>query len=317
MLMAEEVEEDVDLTLKSQMSQTDVVEQGPSDVDKLKTQLVELKTCIQLSRGNASNQIERVSQKIKDTTTMLNYLKLKTRIMEGVDLVEGDGTPLASWPKDVDLSSHDNAYVGGSSDENNGASISEASKHVPMVTDLVEVLVMRVIKAEAETALEKEKVSLGQKEIRKKALQIENMSAKVMEMENFAHSTNCLLNEMQQKVEDMVQETSRQRQRAAENEQELSRVRQDFDSLRSYVSSLISVREALLSAEKHQTSEMLLERLVALAAQMEGEKTKKEVQVKKLMEENVRLTALLDKKEAQLVAMNEQCKVMALNAYRV
>ncbi|KAI8001404.1 Aconitate hydratase 1 [Camellia lanceoleosa] len=35
----------------------------------------------------------------------------------------------------------------------------------------------------------------------------------------------------------------------------------------------------------------------------------KETEVQKLMEEYVRLTALLDKKEAQLLAMNEQCKV--------
>lgn len=31
------------------------------------------------------------------------------------------------------------------------------------------------------------------------------------------------------------------------------------------------------------------------------------------MEENVRLRAMLDKKEAQLQAMSEQCKFMALN----
>lgn len=43
----------------------------------------------------------------------------------------------------------------------------------------------------------------------------------------------------------------------------------------------------------------------------------KEAEVQKLMAENVRLTALLDKKEAQLLAMNEQCKFMALNSHGV
>lgn len=67
---------------------------------------------------------------------------------------------------------------------------------------------------------------------------------------------------MRQKVEDMVQETTRQRQRAAENEQELYRVKQEFDSLRSYVSSL-SVRETLISSEKQfQKMEKLFERYV-------------------------------------------------------
>ena len=55
-------------------------------------------------------------------------------------------------------------------------------------------------------------------------------------------------------------------------------------------------------------------RLVAKTTQLEGEKTQKEAEVQRLMEENVRLHALLDKKEAQLLAMNEQCKMMALNA---
>lgn len=43
----------------------------------------------------------------------------------------------------------------------------------------------------------------------------------------------------------------------------------------------------------------------------------KEAQVQKLLEENVKLTTLLDKKEAQLLAMNEQCKVMALSASNI
>ncbi|CAL5369449.1 unnamed protein product [Camellia sinensis] len=47
---------------------------------------------------------------------------------------------------------------------------------------------------------------------------------------------------------------------------------------------------------------------VEKTTQLNSEKMQKETEVQKLMEENVRLTALLDKKEAQLLAMNEQCK---------
>ncbi|KAL7219003.1 hypothetical protein ACSBR2_012134 [Camellia fascicularis] len=57
--------------------------------------------------------------------------------------------------------------------------------------------------------------------------------------------------------------------------------------------------------------------LVEKTTQLESEKMQKETEVQKLMEENVRLTALLDKKEAQLLAMNEQCKVMALSALNI
>lgn len=57
--------------------------------------------------------------------------------------------------------------------------------------------------------------------------------------------------------------------------------------------------------------------MVAKTTQLESEKTQKEAEVQKLMEENMNLTALLDKKEAQLLAMNEQCKVMALSASNI
>lgn len=51
--------------------------------------------------------------------------------------------------------------------------------------------------------------------------------------------------------------------------------------------------------------------------QLEGEKMQKEAEVQKLMDENMKLSARLDKKEAQLLAMNEQCKVMALSAANI
>lgn len=70
--------------------------------------------------------------------------------------------------------------------------------------------------AESETALEKEKVTVGQEEVKRKAVQIENMFEKLEEMENFAMGTNCILNDMRQRVEELVGETSRQRQRAAD-----------------------------------------------------------------------------------------------------
>lgn len=55
-------------------------------------------------------------------------------------------------------------------------------------------------------------------------------------------------------------------------------------------------------------------RLIAKTTRLEAEKVQKEAEVQNLMEENVRLTAMLDKKEAQLLAMNEQMKFMALNS---
>ncbi|KAJ8498149.1 hypothetical protein OPV22_008701 [Ensete ventricosum] len=157
---------------------------------------------------------------------------------EGIGLVDKHGLPLSEWSTDVNLSSDE---------------MSQFAK-------VMESLIKRAIKAETEAATEKEKVKLGLEENKRKTLQIQDMTLKVEEMEKFALGTNTLLNEMRQKVADMVEETSRQRQRAAENEQELHRVKQDFDSLRSFVSSLIRVRESLMSSERQfQTVGKLLD----------------------------------------------------------
>lgn len=341
-------ENDVDLsTLKSQLSQTHEVwkqemERSESQVDVLHAKLMEVKACIQGSDEDAKQELEVLWRRVKTTATLLIYLKSKARIMavphlahtscgikqlEGVGFIDKNGTPLSGWSRNIDLSSFDGpdeeTWLGISRqhvllDEQDAAYTGELLKSVQMVTDVMEALVKRVILAESETSMEKEKVTLGQEEIKKKSIQIDNMSLKLEEMERFALGTNCILNEMRQRVEDLVDETSRQRQRAAENEQELCRVKRDFESLKSYVSSLITVRETLLSSEKQfQTIERLFERLVAKTTQLEGEKMQKETEVQKLMEENVRLSALLDKKEAQLLAMNEQCKVMALSASNI
>ncbi|XP_077231139.1 uncharacterized protein LOC143864155 [Tasmannia lanceolata] len=341
--MAEAVGEEGDLpTLTSQYSHANFtwkeeLEQRQSQVDALQAKLMEVKACISVE--DEKKELNVLWRRVKTTATLLAYLKSKARIMavahlahtscgirhqDGVGLIDKIGNPLSSWSKDVDISSFetldDETWSGISNklesiDEHDGAFIGEILKSVQMVTNVMEALLKRVIVAETDTAVEKEKVSLGQEEIRKKALQIESMSAKVEEMEKIAFGTNCILNEMRQKVEDMVQETSRQRQRAAENEQELCRVKEEFESLRSYVSSLISVRETLLSSEKQfQTMERRFERLVEKTTHLEGEKMQKEAEVQQLMAENVRLNALLDKKEAQLLAMNEQCKFMALNS---
>ncbi|KAE8693489.1 YEATS family protein isoform 1 [Hibiscus syriacus] len=174
------------------------------------------------------------------------------KVLEVVGIVDKEGTPLSGWSRSVDLCSFDclddETWIRisrqqGSLDAKDGAYIGELIKSVQMVTDVMELLVKRLIMAESETALEKENVTL--------------------DMERFALGTNSVLNEMRQRVDDLVEETSRQRQQATENEQELSGVKQDFESLKSYVNSLISVRETLLSSEKQfQTIERLFERSV-------------------------------------------------------
>ncbi|KAK6150698.1 hypothetical protein DH2020_015630 [Rehmannia glutinosa] len=263
-------EEDVNVPAsRSQLNQTQSnwkqeMERNQSQVVALQEKLTEVKARIQGSEADAKKELNVLWRRVKTSATLLTYLKSKAKILavphlahtscgikklDGVGLVDKNGVPLSGWSRNVDISSFDSAdeetwtalrSQEGSLDEHDGVYISELLKSVQMVTDVMETLVKRVIMAESETAVEKEKVTVGQEEIKKKAVQIENMSVKLEEMEQFAMGTNSILNEMRQRVEDLVEETSRQRQRAAENEQELCRVKQDFESLKSYVSTLIS-----------------------------------------------------------------------------
>ncbi|KAG0488317.1 hypothetical protein HPP92_007128 [Vanilla planifolia] len=180
-----------------------------------------------------------------------------------------------------------NNFELGSIEANDRPYIAELLKSVSMMTDVVESLVKRVIIAETEVANEKGKVNLGLTELKRKTLQIERMSAKVKEMENFAACTNDRLNEMKQKVEHMVQETSRQKQHAAENERELAHVKQDFETLKSYVNHLIQSREEVTSSDGQFQEREVLDRLLEKNSRLENERVLKESEVQKLMEDNV------------------------------
>ncbi|KAL1217053.1 hypothetical protein V5N11_021401 [Cardamine amara subsp. amara] len=263
-----------------------------------------------LSKEPSQKDTAILWRRVKTATAFLTYLNSKATTVASADLAH---LSLATDPLPMmDICTR---KQGSSIAEHDGTYLTEMLKHVETVTGVMESLARRAIIAESEAAIEKGKVLLCQEEIQRKVGQIENMSIKLDDMEKFALGTTSILCEMRQRVDDLVEETSRQKQRATENEQELSRVRRDFESLKSYVTSLISVRETLVSSEKQfQTIERLFERLVAKTTQLESEKEQKEAEVQKLMEENVRLTALVDKKEAQLLAMNEQCKMMALNS---
>lgn len=284
-LMAGEEEALNSLLTETQTDWEEDLERGHSQVDVLQEKLGDVTSCILESGKDAKKELELLWRRVKTTTTLLTYLESKARIMTIPHLalsscgikqsdVEGfidkSGTPMSNWSGNVKLSNFDSREVEtliainsqqGILDEQDGSYMEEILNSVQTVTDVMESLVKRVLVAESESSNAKQKASLGQQEIKKKAIQIETMSEKLDEMDRFATGTNCILNEMRQRVEDLVEETSRQRQRAAENEQELTRVKQDFESLKSYVSSLISVRETLVSSEKQfQTIERLFER---------------------------------------------------------
>ncbi|KAF3551647.1 hypothetical protein DY000_02005546, partial [Brassica cretica] len=266
-------------------------------VDSLEAELLDVKAYLEFgSEEDARKELGVLSSRVRATATILRYLRSKARALSIPDL------PQMEHEKD-----------GGSS-----CIEDEMLQSIEMVTGVLESLVRRVTEAESETAVQKEMALLGEEELSRKTVQIENLSLKLQEMERFAHGTNGVLSEMRERIEELVEETMRQREKAVENEEELCRVKREFESLKSYVSTFTNVRETLLSSERQfKTIEELFERLVTKTTQLEGEKAQKEVEVQKLMEENVKLAALLDKKEAQLLALNEQCKVMALSGSNI
>ncbi|XP_019096589.1 PREDICTED: uncharacterized protein LOC104767107 isoform X2 [Camelina sativa] len=299
-------------------------------VDRLEAQLVDVKAYLEFrSEEDARKELSALSGRVRSTATMLRYLRSKARVLaipdlanveqielKGLDLAEKDGGSSSS-AGDRSTNPETSRYRGSLGIED-GAYTNEMLQSIETVTDVLESLVRRVTAAESESAVQKERALLGEEEVSRKTVQIENLALKLEEMERFAHGTNSVLNEMRERIEELVEETMRQREKAVENEEELSRVKREFESLKSYVSTFTNVRETLLSSERQfKTIEELFERLVTKTTQLEGEKAEKEVEVQKLMEENVKLTALLDKKEAQLLALNEQCKVMALSASNI
>ncbi|KAE8707124.1 YEATS family protein isoform 1 [Hibiscus syriacus] len=173
-------------TLQSQLSEThelwkQEIEKRQVQVDVLQAKIMEVKACIEGSEEESKKELDVLWRRVKTTATLLTYLKSKARVMvvpdlahkscgikelEGVGLVDKEGTPLSGWSRSVDLSSFDclddETWIGisrhqGSLDEKDGAYIGELIKSVQMVTNVMEVLVKRVIMAESETALEKEK----------------------------------------------------------------------------------------------------------------------------------------------------------------
>ncbi|KAF8049169.1 hypothetical protein N665_2280s0001 [Sinapis alba] len=286
-------------------------------VDSLEAELLDVKAYLELgSEEDARKELGVLSSRVRTTAIMLRYLRSKARVLAIPDLaaqVELKDVGGSSSCEDT-LSEEASRHRG----IEDGAYTNEMLQSIEMVTGVLESLVRRVTAAESETAVQKEMALLGEEELSRKTVQIENLSIKLQEMERFAHGTNSVLSEMRERIEELVEETMRQREKAVENEEELCRVKREFESLKSYVSTFTNVRETLLSSERQfKTIEELFERLVTKTTQLEGEKAQKESEVQKLMEENVKLTALLDKKEAQLLALNEQCKVMALSASNI
>ncbi|KAH9297370.1 hypothetical protein KI387_029052 [Taxus chinensis] len=290
--MSEDVEKEL---LKAHISQMEDTWQGQMTrrqdrEDILESELLKVKDCLLNAEKRQKREVDLLRRRVKTADSLLSYLKSKAKIMsmprfgyiscgikcqEGVGFVDKKGVPMAEWCKDVNLSLFESSKAKeieensvskakedmiGSKEQSDEEYTEQIATTVMLVTDVMEVLLKRTIIAEAEIVLERKKANASQDQVKKKVLQVESMWARVEEMEKVAKGTSGFLKEVQQKLEDMEQETSRQKQRATENEQELCRVRHDFEVLRSSVDNLVGTRESHLSSEKRiQEMEIALE----------------------------------------------------------
>ncbi|MCO5557042.1 hypothetical protein L7F22_010598 [Adiantum nelumboides] len=304
----------------------------------LKSELLELKASLSAAEDNGKSELDLLRRRVKTADTLLSYLKSKARIMaiprfahtscgikrqEGVGLVDKRGVPMTQWknnmkPPFLEQQSLDSenqlgtkVFEQNSQDLGEGEYIERIARAVMQVTDVMEVLLKRAILAESDMDAEREKAKASQDEVKQKTLQLESMWNRVQDMEKVAIGTSGVLKEMQSKLEDMEQETCRQRLRAAENEQELSKVRNDFGVLRSRIKSLVTSRETILTLEKRvQEMEGISERMSAHIMNLEAGNRRKEAEVAEFLAENDSLRGQIDFKEAELAAMRQQVKQM-------
>ncbi|KAL6603315.1 hypothetical protein ACP70R_043676 [Stipagrostis hirtigluma subsp. patula] len=171
--------------------------------------------------------------------------------------------------------------VGGtSSDESMEPSTGAGTRVKRTRNDAVGSLMARVIEAEFEADTEK-KVRIAEEEIKRK----DSMLSKLFRIA-------VLLARRSDKLENICGRLFAQN----------ARLLSDACQKTAEVLEVIAKKEAEVQKVKAEKE-----------AEVHKLKAQKEAEVQKLLEENIRLQAMVDKKEAQLQAMSEQCKFMALN----
>ncbi|KAL9820031.1 putative protein gravitropic in the light 1 [Arabidopsis thaliana] len=232
------------------------------------------------SEEDARKELKVLLDRVKSAATSLSYLRSKARILAvpGLSL----GAQQLQLKDDTTLAgtnkNQDSLVI-----EDGVYTLNTLQSIEMVITDSLESLLRRVTAAESETCSHKEKVIICEEEITRKTVQIQNLSLRLEQTERIV-MTEC-------------------------------------ESLKNALTASNNVLDTLLSSSRRhfQTIEARykLQSWLLSRHNWKARKAQKEVQVQKLMEENMKLTTLLDKKEAQLLALNEQCKVMALNASNI
>lgn len=134
---------------------------------------------------------------------------------EGVGFVDSYGMPLSKRSKNADISEFESSAE-ESAEANDNWYAADIFSLVRMITFVTEYLVKRVLMADSEAFIEKEKANLG----KEMTLAVERATTNIDEMEISVKSALKSVHELAELLNNFEQEAAVQRERATDYEQE-------------------------------------------------------------------------------------------------
>nr|CAD1843583.1 unnamed protein product [Ananas comosus var. bracteatus] len=303
------------------------MEKAQSLAEELQEKLAVNKATCQCSEERTKRELECLQQRFKAAFTLFRYLKIQAKAsadlnmacaffrikhQEGVGFVDGHSMPLSKWSKNANISEFESSAE-EAAEANDDWYAADIFSLVRMITfervttkiDEMEIsvkLALNTINKLAEQLNNFEQEAAVQRE---RATDYEQEAAIQR-----ARATECAQEAAMQRerANEHEQEAAMQRKRATESARELFLLKQKFAAFKSEAQLVFRRIEALASSLEQRK-----EKLISKTLQLHDEKALKEDKVQELMNENVRLQSLVDQKEAQLVALNEQLKLTSLS----
>lgn len=222
----------------------DTSSQDSLSVHEIKSVQLHVDNIVDAKTSHGDGSEEELGVLLGRVKSSLRYLSSKARILTGPGL---NHLSLGVEQQQLD----DGSSVSQVAIEDWASYTLKVLQSIEMVTDALESLLRKVTAAESETAFQKERVSVREEEITRKTVQIENLSLRLEEMKGILHGNKIVLDETEEIIKKLVEDSRRAREKAVENEEELRRVKVECESLRIYVNTITSpnVVETLLSTD--------------------------------------------------------------------
>lgn len=149
------------------------MEKAQSLAEELQEKLAVNKATCQCSEERTKRELECLQQRFKAAFTLFRYLKIQAKAsadlnmacaffrikhQEGVGFVDGHSMPLSKWSKNANISEFESSAE-EAAEANDDWYAADIFSLVRMITCVTEYLVKRVLMAESEASIEKEKAN--------------------------------------------------------------------------------------------------------------------------------------------------------------